>query len=139
MENLDINSADMRELEMNFRLQPVEIGTTVNLKNVLFMQAKTDILPESFPELDLVVSFLKENPKVRIELMGHTDGRGVHADNVKLSLQRVNKVKDYLVSKGIDSRRISGKGFGGSKPIASNDTEESRKMNRRVEFVIKKL
>jgi outer membrane protein OmpA-like peptidoglycan-associated protein len=139
MENLNINSADMRELEMNFRLQPVEIGTTVNLKNVLFMQAKTDILPESFPELDLVVSFLNENPKVRIELMGHTDGRGVHADNVKLSLQRVNKVKDYLVSKGIDSRRISGKGFGGSKPIASNDTEESRKMNRRVEFVIKRL
>jgi outer membrane protein OmpA-like peptidoglycan-associated protein len=71
--------------------------------------------------------------------MGHTDGRGVHSDNVKLSLQRVNKVKDYLVSKGIDSRRISGKGFGGSKPIASNDTEASRKMNRRVEFVIKKF
>jgi outer membrane protein OmpA-like peptidoglycan-associated protein len=139
MENLDINATDMRELEMNFRLQPVEIGTTVNLKNVLFMQAKTDILPESFPELDLVVSFLNENPKVKIELMGHTDGRGVHSDNVKLSLQRVNKVKDYLVSKGIDSRRISGKGFGGSKPIASNDTEASRKMNRRVEFVIKKF
>jgi outer membrane protein OmpA-like peptidoglycan-associated protein len=80
-----------------------------------------------------------ENPKVKIELMGHTDGRGVHADNVKLSQQRVNKVKEYLVSKGVDASRISGKGFGGSKPIASNNTEESRKMNRRVEFVIKKF
>jgi OmpA-OmpF porin, OOP family len=129
----------MRDLEMNFSLQPVELGTTVNLKNVLFAQAKTDILPESYPELDLVVGFLKENPNVTIELMGHTDGRGVHADNVRLSQQRVNKVKEYLVSKGIDSRRISGKGFGGSKPIASNDTEESRRMNRRVEFVIRKF
>jgi outer membrane protein OmpA-like peptidoglycan-associated protein len=139
MEKLDINAAEMQEVEMNFKLQPVEVGTTVNLKNVLFAQTKTDILPESFSELDLVVSFLKENPKVKIELLGHTDGRGVHADNVKLSQQRVNKVKQYLVSKGIEGNRISGKGFGGSKPIASNDTEESRKMNRRVEFVIRKF
>ena len=139
LERLDINARDMQDLEMHFKLQPVEVGTTVNLKNVLFAQAKTDVLPESFPELDLVVNFLKENPKVKIELMGHTDGRGVHADNVRLSQQRVNKVKQYLVSKGIDARRISGKGFGGSRPIASNDTEESRRMNRRVEFVIKKF
>lgn len=139
LEKLDINSFEMRDLEMNFKLQPVELGTTVNLKNVLFAQTKTDILPESYAELDLVVAFLKENPTVRIELMGHTDGRGVHADNVKLSQQRVNRVKEYLVSKGIDSRRITGRGFGGSKPIASNDTEESRRMNRRVEFVIRKF
>jgi OmpA-OmpF porin, OOP family len=134
MEKLDIHTYEMKELEMNFNLQPVEVGTTVNLKNVLFMQAKTDILPESFPELDLVVNFLKANPAVKIELAGHTDNRGVHADNVKLSQQRVNKVKEYLVSKGIDSKRISGKGYGGTKPIASNDTEESRRMNRRVDF-----
>lgn len=139
LEQLAIDAFEMPELEMNFKLQPVEVGTTVNLKNVLFAQAKTDILPESYPELDLVVNFLKENPSVRIELMGHTDGRGVHADNVRLSQQRVNKVKEYLVAKGIEGRRISGKGFGGSKPIASNDTEESRRMNRRVEFVIRKF
>ncbi len=139
LENLDINAVDMRDLEMNFKLQPVEIGATVNLKNVLFVQAKTDILPESYPELDLVVAFLNDNPNVRIELTGHTDGRGVAADNVRLSQQRVNKVKEYLVGKGIDARRISGKGFGGSRPVASNDTEESRRMNRRVEFVIRKF
>ena len=139
LEKLDINVLEMRDLEMHFKLQPVEVGTTVNLKNVLFAQAKTDILPESYPELDLVVNFLKENPKVKIELMGHTDGRGVHADNVRLSQQRANKVKEYLESKGIDAKRITGKGFGGTKPIASNDTEESRRMNRRVEFVIKKF
>jgi outer membrane protein OmpA-like peptidoglycan-associated protein len=139
LEKLDVRNFEMPDLEMNFRLQPVEVGTMVNLKNVLFAQGKTDILPESFAELDLVVNFLKENPKVRIELMGHTDGRGVPADNLKLSQERVNKVKDYLVSKGIDSRRISGKGYGGTRPVASNDTEESRRMNRRVEFVIRKL
>ena len=139
LEKLDIDVLALRNLEMDFALQPVEVGTTVNLKNVLFAQAKTDILPESYPELDLVVNFLKENESVKIELLGHTDGRGVHGDNVRLSQQRVNKVKAYLVSKGIDGRRISGKGFGGSKPIASNETEETRRMNRRVEFVIRKF
>jgi outer membrane protein OmpA-like peptidoglycan-associated protein len=139
MEKLNIDTYEMQELEMNFSLQPVEIGTTVNLKNVLFAQTKADILPESYPELDLVVNFLKTNPNVRIELTGHTDNRGVHADNVKLSQQRVNKVKEYLIDKGIDSKRISGKGFGGTKPIASNDTEDSRRMNRRVEFTIKRF
>jgi outer membrane protein OmpA-like peptidoglycan-associated protein len=139
MEKLDIDTYEMQELEMNFSLQPVEVGTTVNLKNVLFAQAKTEILPESFPELNLVVHFLQTNPNVRIDLSGHTDNRGVHADNVKLSQQRVNKVKEYLVQKGIESKRISGKGYGGTKPIASNDTEESRRMNRRVEFTIKRF
>jgi OOP family OmpA-OmpF porin len=139
IEKLDIHTYEMQELEMNFSLQPVEVGTTVNLKNVLFAQAKSEILPESFPELDLVVHFLQTNPSVRIELSGHTDNRGVHADNVKLSQQRVNKVKAYLVQKGIEAKRISGKGYGGTKPIASNDTEESRRMNRRVEFTIKRF
>jgi outer membrane protein OmpA-like peptidoglycan-associated protein len=139
LEKLDINTYEMQELEMNFTLQPVEVGTTVNLKNVLFAQTKTDLLPESFDELDLVISFLKTNPNVKIDLSGHTDNRGVHADNVRLSQLRVNKVKEYLVSKGIDGKRITGKGYGGVKPIASNDSEETRKMNRRVEFTIKKF
>lgn len=139
MEKLNVNTYEMKELEMNFSLQPVALGTTVNLKNVLFAQTKADILSESFPELDMVVHFLQNNPNVKIELSGHTDNRGIHSDNVKLSLQRVNKVKEYLVSKGIESKRITGKGYGGTKPVASNDTEESRKMNRRVEFTIKKF
>jgi OOP family OmpA-OmpF porin len=138
LEKIDIHTYEMGELEMNFVLQPVEIGATVNLKNVLFAQAKTDLLPESFDELDLVVSFLKTNPHVKIELSGHTDNRGVQEDNVRLSQQRVNAVKSYLVSKGIDAKRITGKGYGGSHPIASNDSEETRRMNRRVEFTIRK-
>jgi OmpA-OmpF porin, OOP family len=139
LERLNIQTYEMNELEMNFKLQPVEVGTKVNLKNVLFAQTKSDILPESYPELDMVVNFLKSNPTVKIELSGHTDNRGIHSDNVKLSHQRVTKVKDYLVEHGIDGKRITGKGYGGTRPIASNDTEESRRMNRRVEFTIKKF
>jgi OOP family OmpA-OmpF porin len=138
-ENLDVTQKLQDEYEMNVKLQPVEVGTTVNLKNVLFERSTSILLPESNNELDVVVSFLKSNPSVRIELKGHTDNRGVHADNVKLSQERVDKVKQYLVTKGIDSKRISGKGFGGLKPIASNETEETRRLNRRVEFTIKKF
>lgn len=138
MEKLDIHTYELNDLEMNFRLQPVEVGTTVNLKDVLFEQGKTVLLPQSYPELDLVVSFLKTNPTVRIELAGHTDNRGIPAQNTKLSQARVEKVKEYLVGKGVEAKRISGKGYGGAKPIASNDDEETRKLNRRVEFVIKR-
>ena len=139
LEKLNINTYEMKELEMNFKLQPIEVGTTVNLKDVLFEQGKTMLLPQSYPELDLVVSFLKTNPNVKIELAGHTDNRGIASQNVKLSQARVDKVKTYLVSKGISGKRITGKGYGGSKPIASNDTEETRQFNRRVEFTIKKF
>jgi OmpA-OmpF porin, OOP family len=137
-ERLDIQTYEMQELEMNFKLQPIEVGTTVNLKDVLFEQSKTTLLPQSYPELDLVVSFMKENPEVKIELSGHTDNRGVPFQNVKLSQGRVDTVRDYLISKGIDAKRISGKGYGGTKPIASNNEEETRKLNRRVEFTIRK-
>ena len=139
LEKLDIHTYEMKDLEMNFKLQPVEIGTTVNLRDVLFEQGKTELLAQSYPELDLVVSFLQSNPKVTIELAGHTDNRGIYGQNLKLSQARVEKVKSYLVSKGIDKKRITGKGYGGTKPIASNDTEETRLFNRRVEFIIKKF
>jgi len=139
IEKLDIQTYELKDLEMNFRLQPVEIGTTVNLNDVLFEQGKTNLLPQSYPELDVIVSFLNSNPGVKIELGGHTDNRGIPSQNVKLSQARVEKVKAYLVSKGVQGKRISGKGYGGSKPVASNDTEETRQLNRRVEFTIKKL
>ncbi len=137
-EKLDVRTYEMKSLEMNFKLQPIEIGATVNLKSVLFQQSTYNLLPESNDELDLVVSFMQSNPKVEILLSGHTDNRGNAVQNVKLSQKRVERVKGYLVSKGINGKRIAGKGFGGSKPIASNDAEETRRLNRRVEFTIVK-
>ncbi len=137
-ERLDIHTFEMKTLEMNFKLQPIEIGTVVNLKNILFYMGTTSLLEESFPQLDVVVDFLKANAKVEIELDGHTDNRGDAKKNLILSQQRVDKIKSYLISKGISSRRIRGKGFGGKHPIATSDSEEARKLNRRVEFVIVK-
>lgn len=137
-ERLDVRTYELNSLELNFKLQPIEIGATVNLKSVLFQQSTANLLPESNDELDEVVEFLKINPKVEIELSGHTDNRGVHEHNVKLSQKRVETVKAYLVSKGISGRRVRGKGYGGSKPIADNRTEATRRMNRRVEFTIVK-
>jgi OOP family OmpA-OmpF porin len=137
-EKLDVRTYEMKSLEMNFKLQPIEIGATVNLKSVLFQQSTYNLLPESNDELDLVVSFLKVNPKVEILLTGHTDNRGNQEHNQRLSQKRVERVKAYLVAKGINGRRITGKGFGGARPIASNDAEETRRLNRRVEFTIVK-
>jgi OOP family OmpA-OmpF porin len=138
MERLDIRTFEMKTLEMNFKLQPIEVGATVNLKNVLFQQSTSNLLPESNDELDMVVDFMKANPKIVIELGGHTDNRGIHSHNVKLSKERVDKVKAYLVDKGIESSRITGRGYGGIRPIADNDAEDTRKLNRRVEFTILK-
>jgi len=138
-EKLSLNSYELKTLEMDFQLQPLEVGTTVNLKNVLFVQSKTELLQESYAELDLVVAFMKANPNVMIELAGHTDNRGSYQQLKKLSQARVDRVKLYLTSKGIDRKRVVGYGYGATKPIASNDTEETRMLNRRVEFIIKKL
>ncbi|HZY83066.1 MAG TPA: OmpA family protein [Cyclobacteriaceae bacterium] len=137
-ERLDLKTQVMKDLEMNFRLLPVEIGTTINLKNVLFERSKPVLLASSYDELDMVVDFMKENPKVEILLVGHTDNQGRHDLNMKLSRERVNVVKDYLTSKGISASRVTSKGLGGTKPIADNDAEETRALNRRVEFTIVK-
>lgn len=139
LEKLDVRTYEMKDLQLDFELLPIEVGTTVNLKSVLFFQSTSDLLPESLEELDMVVDFMKANPKVEIDLAGHTDNRGIHTHNVRLSQDRVDKVKRYLADKGIESKRISGKGYGGIKPIADNDAEESRKLNRRVEFTIVKM
>ena len=139
VEKLEARSTEVKSMEMNFNLQPIEVGSTITLDNVLFIQGKPELLPESYPELNEIVQFMKKNPKIEIELSGHTDSRGSFRQLMELSQKRVNKVKSYLVSKGIESKRIVGRGYGGSKPIASNDSEETRILNRRVEFTIKKL
>ena len=125
-------------VEKNFLLQPIEVGTTVQLPNVLFQRGSPNILPESYPELDRVVDFMRSNPAVYIRLEGHTDNTGVAKHNIRLSKARVESVKEYLVEKGIRAKRITGKGYGGSKPIADNSNEETRRLNRRVEFTITK-
>lgn len=128
----------VKMVKNDFELQPIEKGTVINLKNVLFYMGTANLLESSYDELDAVVAFLKSNPKVKIELNGHTDNQGDAHKDLILSQDRVDRIKNYLVSKKINARRITGKGFGGAKPVASNATEEGRALNRRVEFVILK-
>jgi outer membrane protein OmpA-like peptidoglycan-associated protein len=122
--------------ELNFGLLPIEVGTVVKLNGVLFKQSTAVLLPESYPELDAVAEFLTANPKVRIEVAGHTDNLGASRSNLLLSEERVVAVRKYLVGKGINGDRMTGKGYGGSKPIARNDSEANRQLNRRVEFIV---
>jgi OmpA-OmpF porin, OOP family len=137
-EPLVIHDKAVKDLEINFKLQPVAVGVSVNLKHVLFRQSSPELLPESYDELDKVVEFLTTNATVEIELSGHTDDAGKASLNLKLSRDRVNRVKYYLVEKGIAGSRVKGVGYGETRPIASNKTDEGRKMNRRVEFKILK-
>lgn len=138
-ENLElVNLREYGELRKDLLLVPIQIGESIQLKNVFFVQSKAVLMPESYPELDRLVRIMKDNRTIEIQLEGHTDGRGDPQANLALSEERVEAVKRYLISKGISEKRIVGKGYGGAKPMVSNDTEENRQLNRRVEFKITK-
>lgn len=106
------------------------------LNNLYFLKSQDVILPESIPELENIFAFLEKNPKAKIELQGHTDNQGDFNLNLTLSRNRTLAVKNFLVKKGIDDKRISTRGFGSTKPIASNESEETRRKNRRVELIV---
>jgi outer membrane protein OmpA-like peptidoglycan-associated protein len=138
-ENLDVAGASgYMEIQRNLYLVPLQAGQKIALNNVFFEQSKSVMLPASYPELDRMAAILVENPKVEIRIDGHTDNQGDAKKNMELSQQRVDVVKNYLSSKGISAKRISTKAYGGTRPIASNTKEETRKLNRRVEFTIVK-
>lgn len=120
-------------------LEPIEIGVTVRLKNIYFDFDKTTLKRESFVELNKVVEFLKQNKTVEIEIAGHTDDKGSDEYNNTLSQGRSQAVVDYIVSQGIESFRLTAHGYGESKPIDTNGTEEGRANNRRVEFTVLKM
>lgn len=122
----------------HIEMSPIVVGETVNLKSVLFEQATAQLMESSYDELDAVVKMMEANASMEIELGGHTDNRGLSKLNYQLSEKRVKTVKKYLQSKGISGRRIVGIGYGGSRPIASNKNEKTRKFNRRVEFTVTK-
>ncbi|KOY85210.1 hypothetical protein AD998_02730 [bacterium 336/3] len=114
----------------------VEVGKTINLKNIIFRISEDILLPSSYTELNSLLKFMQDNPKAKILLEGHTDYFGNPEGNMKLSKKRVNVVKNYLVNKGIAGKRIELKWYGGTRPLIKGETEEERKTNRRVECVI---
>lgn len=115
----------------------IRIGVSFS-KPILFQIAKSEIQEQYKPLLDEVLKFLKENPKTSIFISGHTDNVGNAQNNLTLSENRAKSVADYLQSKGIVQDRISYKGFGSTKPNASNETKEGKAKNRRIEFLIRK-
>src|SRR5690606_4879794 len=122
---------------VDVKLNKIEEGTSIVLKNVFFDLDKDVLKLQSIPELKELAIFLKSNPNLKIEVAGFTDNQGDDAHNADLSNRRSQAVKDFLVkTESIDSSRITTKGYGAANPIASNETEEGRAKNRRTEFKI---
>ncbi|HEU4471323.1 MAG TPA: OmpA family protein, partial [Flavisolibacter sp.] len=120
--------------EKNIGLQPIEVNAGAVLRNIFFDVNQFTLRPESQVELDKLVQLLRDNPTVKVQLEGHTDNVGSAADNLKLSENRAKSVVAYLASKGIAADRLLAKGFGATKPVADNKTEEGRAQNRRTEL-----
>ncbi len=135
-EHVSVNVSEQAQPSSTYELKPIKVGETLQLPNVYFARGGVDLLESSNESLDQLYTLLQDNPTMRIELLGYTDNQGDARLNVQLSEKRVAAIKDYLVAKGISQNRITGKGYGGANPIASNATEETRQLNRRVEFKI---
>jgi OmpA-OmpF porin, OOP family len=138
IDSVSVDNEEITPVTKDIYLQPIEVGVTVRLKNIYFDFDKTTLKKESFVELNKVVDFLKQNNSVEIEIAGHTDNKGSDDYNNNLSQGRSQSVVDYIVSQGIDSYRLTAHGYGESKPIDSNDSDEGRSNNRRVEFTVVK-
>ncbi len=137
LETVDLTSAEsMRTIRRDFYVTPLEIGQSVEIENIYFETGRAVLKPESFRSLNAIVEFLKEYPNVVLEIGGHTDNVGSAEVNQRISNERAFAVTEYVVSQGIGKERVVSKGYGFSKPIASNTTEEGRRRNRRVDFTI---
>lgn len=130
--DIDANHKVMRDIRL------IPKGQTMILDHLIFAKGKSLIDPKSYAQLDEVVEMMKENTGIEIQLEGHTDNVGNSKANLKLSQDRVDAVKKYMVDKGITKGRIGTKAFGGSQPLGNEMTPDARSQNRRVEMRILK-
>lgn len=136
-ENLDVSDLKaFHEIRKDLYLAPIQENEVFTLNNVFFNYAQTTLRKESYPELNRLAKFLNEQANLNIELAGYTDSLGADEKNLELSQARAQACADYLISQGIDTKRIIAKGYGENDPIAPNNTLEGRQKNRRVEFTI---
>ncbi|MBP5365818.1 MAG: OmpA family protein [Bacteroidales bacterium] len=129
---------DEQLLTRNYLLKKMDAGVKIVIENILFNTGKATLKPSSFEELDKFAKLLVKNPKVCIEVSGHTDNVGAASYNKKLSKQRALTVKNYLVNHGVEDERITYEGYGMEQPIESNSTAAGRAKNRRVEIQVLK-
>jgi len=135
-ENIDLRDMDQySNIRKDLVMAPLEAGGIIRLNNIFFEFDKSELLPASVIELDNLVRTMNANPKMTIIIKGHTDFVGSDAYNQKLSEERAKAVFVYLQGKGL-GHRASSIGYGETKPVATNDTDEGRAQNRRVEFEI---
>ena len=138
-ENFDLpESSGYLEVEKEVMLKKLKTGQSIVLRNIFFDTDKATLRPESKRELENLVTLLSENPSLQIEISGHTDNVGTDAYNQNLSNNRAQAVVKYLTNKGITASRLTHKGYGEAKPIATNDTANGRQQNRRTEFKVLK-
>ncbi len=135
--DLALEQADTlrRQLE-NLQLRQTESGVVVTLGDVLFETGETDLREEAMASLVEVVDLLQSEPDKNIRIEGHTDSTGDSVTNLKISKQRANAVLKALVSLGVDADRVTAAGMGQDFPIASNETDEGRRQNRRVDVIL---
>lgn len=130
---------DFKPIIINIELEKAKEGSVAILNNIFFDVDKYDLKEKSITELEKMLRFLSANPSVRVEIAGHTDNSGSADHNRELSERRANSVFTFLSDHGIDKKRLVPKGYGPDRPIATNDTEEGRSQNRRIEVRILKL
>jgi OmpA-OmpF porin, OOP family len=127
---------DFEPIVQDVELEKLKIGSRAVLNNIFFDVDKYELKEKSKTELLRIISFLNENPTVKIEVSGHTDNTGSAPYNKQLSEKRAHSVYDHLINNGVDAKRLIAKGYGSEKPIAPNDSEEHKQLNRRIEFKI---
>ncbi len=135
LENVDAG----KHYELDISLSPFRSGSSITLRNVFFATASYELLDQSRAELNRMVTLMRKNPGMQVEIEGHTDNEGSDSYNLTLSQNRAESVRAYLIQNGIVATRVSSKGYGESRPVADNDTEEGRALNRRTEFRIIKV
>lgn len=125
-----------KTMEKNFELKPNADNDKISLHNLIFTRGRAVISQSSYQELDDFADWLQEHKDVRFRLDGHTDFQGNADANMKLSQERVDAVRDYLIKKGVKGSRVKTKAFGGTQPLSRDRTDEAKKANRRVEVTI---
>ena len=134
--NLTKPSTSLEPVIKNIPLAKVTKGQKIILKNIFFDTDSFNLKPTSVSELNKLIAFLNTNPKIKIEIGGHTDNVGKPVYNLDLSMKRAKSVYSFLTAHGIVALRLTYKGFGDTVPIATNDNEEGRAQNRRTEMKI---